>query len=437
MVGSAHPTKESMRFNNLHEWLTWQETLNPKTIDLGLDRVRIVLQKLGLSEKFICPVLTVGGTNGKGSTVAYLEAILRAANYRVGSYTSPHIYHYNERIRINGADIDDATLCAAFEQVDQARGDVALTYFEFGTLAALCIFAQSNLDVVVLEVGLGGRLDAVNVIDADVSIITTVDIDHTDWLGKDIESIAREKAGIMRADKPVIYGDVRVPQAVRAAAASLHANLLVLGEDYLYQAIADNTWQLRGNLVFYPNLPRPILAGGFQLQNAAAAIIALDCLQTNLPVVPAAINQGLRQTRLPGRFQRVREQPSVILDVAHNAQAARALAQLLDDEPGSGRTLAVVAMLSDKAIADVVNALAGQIDIWFTAGLGGPRGLSADLMAAAVKAIGGSVKLCAHLTVAEACTAALQEATEIDRIIVLGSFHTVAEAGAWLLRNQP
>ena len=426
-----------MRFNNLQSWLTWQETLNPKTIDLGLDRVRIVLQKLGLSEKFICPVLTVGGTNGKGSTVACLEAILLAANYCVGSYTSPHIYHYNERIRINGADVDDATLCAAFEQVDQARGDVALTYFEFGTLAALCIFAQSNLDVVVLEVGLGGRLDAVNVIDADVSIITTVDIDHTDWLGKDIESIAREKAGIMRAGKPVIYGGLAVPKAVRAAAASLHANLLVLGEDYLYHAIADNTWQLRGNLVFYPDLPRPILAGSFQLQNAAAAIIALDCLQTDLPVVPAAINRGLRQTRLAGRFQCVREQPRVILDVAHNAQAARALAQLLDDEPCSGRTLAVVGMLSDKMIADVVNALAGQIDIWFTAGLGGPRGLSADLMAAAVKAIGGSVKLCAHLTVAEACAAALQEATEIDRIIVLGSFHTVAEAGAWLLCNQP
>ena len=247
-----------MRFNNLQAWLTWQETLNPKTIDLGLDRVRIVLQKLGLSEKFICPVLTVGGTNGKGSTVACLEAILLAANYCVGSYTSPHSYHYNERIRINGADVDDATLCAAFEQVDQARGDVALTYFEFGTLAALCIFAQSNLDVVVLEVGLGGRLDAVNVIDADVSIITTVDIDHTDWLGKDIESIAREKAGIMRTGKPVIYGGLVVPKAVRAAAASLHANLLVLGEDYLYQAIADNTWQLRGNLVFYPDLPRPI-----------------------------------------------------------------------------------------------------------------------------------------------------------------------------------
>lgn len=425
-----------MRFNNLQSWLTWQETLNPKTIDLGLDRVQIVLKKLGFSEKFLCPVITVGGTNGKGSTVAYLEAMLIAANYKVGSYTSPHIYYYNERIRINGADVDDATLCAAFDQVDQARGEVALTYFEFGTLAALCIFANSRLDAVVLEVGLGGRLDAVNVIDADVSVITTVDIDHTDWLGKDIESIAREKAGIMRADKPVIYGGLRVPSAVRENAASLQAKLLVLGEDYLYQAVGDNAWQLRGNLVFYPDLPRPVLHGGFQLQNAAAAIIALDCLQTTLPVVPAAIMQGLTQARLAGRFQRVAEHPAIYLDVAHNAQAAQALAELLSDTPCAGRTLAVVAMLSDKAITDVISALAGNIDIWFSAGLGGPRGLSADLMAAAVKAADSSAKLCAQQTVAEACADALQQATAEDRIIVLGSFHTVAEAGAYLKHHS-
>ncbi|MBI3186724.1 MAG: bifunctional tetrahydrofolate synthase/dihydrofolate synthase [Gammaproteobacteria bacterium] len=424
-----------MRFNNLHDWLTWQETLNPKTIDLGLDRVQTVLHKLGFNNKFICPVITVGGTNGKGSTVAYLEAMLIAAKYKVGSYTSPHIYHYNERIRINGADVDDATLCAAFEQVDQARGEVALTYFEFGTLAALCIFARHNLDAVVLEVGLGGRLDAVNVIDADVSIITTVAIDHTDWLGKDIESIAREKAGIMRADRPVIYGGLRVPKAVRDKAASLHARLLVAGEDYLYQGVGDSQWQLRGNLVFYPDLPRPVLAGGFQLQNAAAAIIALDCLQTDLPVVPAAIMQGLTQARLAGRFQRVAQHPAIYLDVAHNAQAAQALAELLGDEACSGRTLAVVAMLSDKAFDDVIRALAGQVDIWFSAGLGGPRGLSADLMAAAVKAVAGSAKLCAHQTVAEACADALQQATAGDRIIVLGSFHTVAEAGVYLNRQ--
>ena len=421
-----------MRFNNLQQWLTWQETLNPKTIDLGLDRVQVVLHKLGFSEKLFCPVITVGGTNGKGSTVAYLEAMLRAAKYHVGSYTSPHIYHYNERIRINGVDVDDATLCAAFEQVDQARGDVALTYFEFGTLAALCIFAQSNLDAVVLEVGLGGRLDAVNVIDADVAIITTVDIDHTDWLGKDIESIAREKAGIMRAGRPVIYGGLSVPRAIREKAASVQAKLQVLGEDYLYQVLANNNWQLRGNLVFYPNLPLPVLPGAFQLQNAAAAIIALDCLQTLLPVVPAALMQGLQRARIAGRFQQLRERPAIFLDVAHNAQAARALAQLLADQPIAGRTLAVVAMLADKAIADVVQALAPQITVWYSAGLGGSRGLSAELMAAAVKAIGGSVKLCAHQSVTDACAAAVQAAMPEDRIIVLGSFHTVAEAGVWL-----
>ena len=421
-----------MRFNTLHDWLTWQETLNPKTIDLGLDRVRTVFHNLGFSEKFICPVITVGGTNGKGSTVAYLEAMLLAADYKVGSYTSPHIYHYNERIRINGVDVDDATLCAAFEQVDQARSDVALTYFEFGTLAALCIFAHSHLDAVVLEVGLGGRLDAVNIIDAEVSIITTVAIDHTDWLGHDIESIAREKAGIMRAAKPVIYGGVQVPHAIQETADNLGAQLLVAGADYLYTAVGATRWQLRGNLVFYPDLPRPTLRGGFQLHNAAAAIIALDCLANVLPVVPAAISKGLLQASAAARFQRVRQQPAIFLDVAHNAQAAQALAQLLADEACAGRTLAVVAMLSDKAIADVVQALASEIDIWFTAGLTGPRGLSAELMAAAVKAIGGSDKLCAQQTVIAACAAAVAEAAADDRIIVLGSFHTVAEAGAWL-----
>jgi dihydrofolate synthase/folylpolyglutamate synthase len=426
-----------MRFNNLQAWLTWQETLNPKAIDLGLDRVQVVLHKLGFSEKFICPVITVAGTNGKGSTVAYLEAMLLAANYKVGCYTSPHIFHYNERIRVQGADVEDATLCAAFEQVDQARGDVALTYFEFGTLAALCVFAQAGVDAVVLEVGLGGRLDAVNVIDADVAIITTVDIDHIDWLGKDLESIAREKSGIMRAGKPVIYGGLPVPKAVRETAALLDANLLLPGEDYLYQATGDSGWQLRGNLVFYPDLPRPAMRGGFQLQNAAAAIIALDCLQAILPVVPAAIVKGLKQAKLAGRFQCVQEAPRVLLDVAHNHQAALALAQLLADEPCEGRTLAVVAMLSDKAVSDVISALAGHIDAWFTAGLGGPRGLSADLMAAAVMTMDSSVKLCAHQTVAAACADAMQQAMPEDRIIVFGSFHTVAEAGDYFYVSSP
>lgn len=421
-----------MRFNNLPDWLTWQETLNPKTIDLGLDRVQAVLQRLGFASKFSCPVITVAGTNGKGSTVAYLEAMLLAANYKVGCYTSPHIFHYNERIRINGAEISDAELCAAFETVDQARGEVALTYFEFGTLAALYLFTQNKLDAVVLEVGLGGRLDAVNVIDADVSIITTVDIDHTDWLGTDIETIAREKAGIMRAGKPVIYGGLRVPQSVREIARTTHAKLLVAGEDYLYQAIGDFNWQLRGNLVYYPELPRPALRGGFQLQNAAAAIMALDCLANVLPVVPSAIKQGLVGTKLAGRFQCVHEQPRVIVDVAHNAQAALALAQLLTDEPCSGRTLAVVAMLRDKAVSEVIRALSGKVDVWFTAGLAGPRGLSADLMAAAVMDADSGVKLCAHVTVAEACADALSQATDVDRIIVFGSFHTVAAAGEWL-----
>jgi dihydrofolate synthase/folylpolyglutamate synthase len=424
-----------MRFSALPQWLTWQETLNPKTIDLGLERVQTVLHQLGLKSKFICPVITVAGTNGKGSTVAYLDAMLRAANYKTGCYTSPHIFHYNERIHINGAEVSDAELCEAFEVVDQARGDVALTYFEFGTLAALWLFAKNQLDVVVLEVGLGGRLDAVNVIDADVAIITTVDIDHTDWLGPDIESIAREKAGIMRANKPVIYGGLRVPKSVRDVAKQTQATLCIAGEDYLYQAVGTQHWQLRGDLVYYPELPRPVLPGGFQLQNAAAAIMALDALANVLPVTPKAIMQGLQAARLAGRFQCIHHQPDVMVDVAHNAQAAQALASLLQDSPCTGRTLAVVAMLRDKAIDEVVRALAGNIDVWYTAGLGGSRGLDAPSMATAVKRLGTDVKLSAHNRVSEACAAALQQANATDRVIVFGSFHTVAEAGEFFAAN--
>ena len=221
-----------MRFSTLKDWLSWQEGLNPKHIDLGLDRVQQVLEKLNLSSKFNCPVITVAGTNGKGSSVAMLESILRAGHYDVGCYTSPHLVKYNERIRIRGSDIDDQSLCRAFDQVDQARGDIALTYFEFGTLAALVAFAEAELDVVVLEVGLGGRLDAVNVIDADVALVTSVDVDHTDWLGHDIESIAREKAGIFRSGRPAVYGGLRVPESVLQTAREKGSQLFVAGRDY-------------------------------------------------------------------------------------------------------------------------------------------------------------------------------------------------------------
>jgi len=416
-----------LRFNTLQQWLTWQESLNPKEIDLGLERVQQVLHSLQLSADFNCPVITVAGTNGKGSSVALLESMLRAAGYRVGCYTSPHLFAYNERIRIDGENIDDLSLCQAFEQVDQARADIPLTYFEFGTLAALLIFAAAELDVLVLEVGLGGRLDAVNVINPDVALITTVDVDHTDWLGTDIESIAREKAGILRAGRPAIFAGLRCPRALQAIASERQARLMCAGQDYLYQGVGEQGWQLHGGELHYADLQRPALAGGFQLQNAAGAIMALGQLP-GISLSQQAINRGLAEVRLAGRFQCIRQQPRVLVDVAHNAQAAAALLELLQHQPVSGRTLAVIAMLADKAVDQVIRLLAPAIDEWFTAGLESRRGLAADLMAKAVDNLGADVKLCPQQTVAQACEQAVSRAGPDDRIIVFGSFLTVTAA---------
>ncbi len=417
-----------MRFSTLQDWLSWQEGLNPKHIDLGLDRVQQVLEKLNLSSHFNCPVITVAGTNGKGSSVAMLESILQAGKYAVGCYTSPHLLKYNERIRIRGCEIDDQSLCQAFDRVDQARGDIALTYFEFGTLAALVVFAEAELDVVVLEVGLGGRLDAVNVIDADVALVTSVDVDHTDWLGHDIESIAREKAGIFRTGRPAVYGGLKVPDSVLHTAEEKGTRLLVAGRDYLYQGITADTWQLSGSGIHYADLPVPALKGRFQLQNAAAVIVALSQLREYLPLDGHAISRGLEQVVLCGRYQTLQTSPQVIVDVAHNPQAAQALAELLMDIPVTGRTLAVVAMLADKAVAEVVIAMQAVVDEWFIAGLDVPRGLDAESMAKAVNASGADVKLSSQQNVTAACEQAMQQAQHDDRIIVFGSFYTVSEA---------
>ena len=416
-----------MRFNTLQQWLTWQESLNPKEIDLGLQRVEQVLQRLGLASTFACPVITVAGTNGKGSSVAMLEALLRAHGYRVGCYTSPHVLAYNERVRIDGAPVSDARLCAAFEDVDQARAEVALTYFEFGTLAALQIFAEQSLDVVVLEVGLGGRLDAVNVIDADVALISTVHIDHTDWLGHDIETIAAEKAGIMRPGRPVTYAGTDCPQAIRTRAQQLQAPLFCAGDDYIFSEQVDGRWQLKMQDWQLDALSRPALPGSFQVQNAAGVLMALHCLP-GFEMQSEAIERGLQAVQLPGRYQLLQTEPAVILDVAHNPQAAHAIAELLQQTAIDGRTLAVIAMLKDKAIGDVIDILAPQVDVWFSAGLGGSRGLDADSMAKIVQGRVADVKLCSQSTVAEACRAALAQAQAQDRVIVLGSFLTVSEA---------
>jgi dihydrofolate synthase / folylpolyglutamate synthase len=414
------------RFATLNEWLAWQEQLHPHAIELGLDRVRRVLWRLGLGQPGY-PVITVGGTNGKGSTVAFLEAMLRAAGYRVGAYFSPHILRYNERIRIDGREVGDSELCAAFERVDAARGEVSLTYFEFGTLAAFDLFRCHDIEVGVLEVGLGGRLDAVNVLDADCAVVTTVDLDHCDWLGPDRESIGFEKAGIYRAGRPAICADREPPTRLLDQVRRVGAILYRLGVDYHYRHTVDH-WCWWGPEQRLDCLPLPVLHGGHQLVNAATALLALDCLRSRLKVDRQALEVGLIAARLPGRFQVLPGPIEWIYDVAHNPQAARALAVALMNRPIAGRTLLVLAMLRDKDCAAVARELAKVVDVWYPAGLGGARGRSgADLTDTLVAAgIAGIISVAED--VATACAAAAATARPGDRVVVCGSFHTVASA---------
>ena len=424
-----------MRFQTLNEWLTWQESLNPKEIDLGLERVAQVLRRLGHDTCFSCPLISVAGTNGKGSVVAYLEAIALAGGRRVCCYTSPHLLHYNERIRINGKEIDDQSLCAAFERVDQARGDLALTYFEFGTLAAIELFSTAEPDLVVMEIGLGARLDAVNVMDPDVAIITTIAIDHTDWLGSDREAIGEEKAGVMRAHRPAVCGDPDPPRSVLDTAASLQVDLKRIGRDFRV-ARHNGSWSVATVDRTIDQLPLPALTGDFQLDNAATAVIAINSLQ-QYRLDDNDIKQGLRHVCLPGRFQVIQQEPLVIVDVAHNPQAAAALASQLKSQACDGETHAVIAMLADKAVADVIALLRGEVDYWYTAGLEfDARGLPASEMAAIVEQLAADVKLTAASTVADACKRAFTAVNEGDRIIIFGSFHTVAEAMLFFKQKQ-
>ena len=316
--------------STLAEWLAHLESLHPKTIALGLERVAEVKARLNLSSDF--PVIIVGGTNGKGSVCAMLEAILHAAGYRVGCYTSPHLLNYNERVRIGKLQASDNELCASFSDIEQARGDIPLTYFEFGTLAAMQLFISHQVDVAILEVGLGGRLDAVNVFDADCAVVTSVDIDHTDYLGETREEIAFEKAGIFRQGRVAICSDNDVPEALAAHAQKIGAELWCIGREFGY-ATHQGQWDYRSREVARMAMPYPALRGGFQLSNASAVLAALDAVRERLPVSMAAIRRGLTEVQLAGRFQFVPGKPQLILDVAHNPHAARTLAKNLADLP--------------------------------------------------------------------------------------------------------
>ncbi len=451
------PASAPAAHSSLADWLAYIERQHTKSIDMSLDRVREVAARMGLGRP-AKRVIVVGGTNGKGSTVAFIEAIARAAGWRVGAYTSPHLLRYNERVRIDGADVEDAALCAAFAEVETARGaagaPVPLTYFEFGTLAALWLFehvgqapareggaGQDGLDLAVLEVGLGGRLDAVNIVDPDVAVITTVDLDHQDWLGDSIEAIGAEKAGIARAWKPLVLGDDDPPSSVLGRAYAIGASALRIGCDFFFdppEAGFDSDaeaghpaqaphWQWR-EIGCSLALPLPALAAPVQLRNAAVAIAALRALPDALP--EAAFADGIASARLAGRLQRfVRDGVEVLVDVGHNPQAARALAAALAVSPGGGRVHAVYAALADKDVAATVAALADGVDVWHLAGLAGhgPRGLDVEAFAArlAGTAAAGAQR---HRDVPSALAAALTAAQSGDRVLVFGSFHTAAAA---------
>lgn len=415
-----------MRYSTLADWLAWQETLHPAKIDLGLERVRAVLRRMGLEYPSYA-LITVGGTNGKGSCVAMLEAILNSAGYRVGSYTSPHLLRYNERVRVDCAMAGDAALCEAFARVDEARRDITLTYFEFGTLAALDIFARAGLDIAILEVGMGGRLDAVNVLDADVAVVTTVDIDHSAWLGADREQIGGEKAGIFRAGRPAVYGDASPPSSVVAHAHRLDAPLYCFGRDFGYEREAA-AWSWRGMGRRRHALPLPRLRGPYQLKNAATVVTALELLKSRLPVGQQAIRLGLSSVDLPGRLQLLDDRGLRICDVAHNPQAAAALAEGLRTLPCAGATHAVVAMLADKDMAGVVRAMAETVNVWHVAGLACERGATALQLAHHVRKLAEGSAIHEYAAISAALAGAADAAGSADRIVVFGSFYTVAAA---------
>ncbi|WP_050463046.1 bifunctional tetrahydrofolate synthase/dihydrofolate synthase [Herbaspirillum autotrophicum] len=417
--------------DNLADWLTLLEQRHPKAIDMGLERTTQVKNQLDI--RFDCPVITVAGTNGKGSTCAMLESILMRAGYRVGLYIKPHFLHFNERARLRGEPASDAMLIAAFEAVEAARGEISLTYFEFTTLAIMKLLADAHLDVVILEVGLGGRLDAVNVIDADVSIVTSIDIDHTDYLGSTREAIGFEKAGIYRAGKAAICGDPMPPQSLIKHADAIGADLWLMGRDFNYMGDKQQ-WSYGGRAQRRNSLAYPSLRGANQLLNASAALAALEALRDRLPVGAQEVRTGLATVELPGRFQVLPGQPLVILDVAHNPHAAAALAQNLDNMGFHPYTFAIFGSMLDKDIEGVIGHLKGKIDHWCVTDLPLPRAATAQqlkdkLLEAGVEPEYKPDAACTIETFdtpAAAFANAQSRAGENDRIVVFGSFLTVA-----------
>jgi dihydrofolate synthase/folylpolyglutamate synthase len=408
---------------SLADWLEQQQQSHPSAIDLTLERVREVARRLGL----LTPayhVITVGGTNGKGSTVAFLDCLLRAAGQSTGRFTSPHLVRYNERICVGGREAGDAELVECFERIEAARREITLTFFEYSTLAALEYFRRAHVDAVVLEVGLGGRLDATNIIDSDVAVVCSVGLDHVDWLGDTLEQIGREKAGIFRPARPAVLGSSDLPDSVASVIEEIGAFPVVRDRDFRAQRHS-NGWDFECNSLRLRNLPPPALAGPRQIDNAATALAALAVADFGVDLTHGLVSEALRATRLPGRFQVIPGDVEWVLDVAHNVPAARVLAENLDALPAR-RTIAVFGILGDKDIRGILATLFQSVDAWIPITLEGPRSVSAQLLAAQLPPGASIVELATD--VAAGCRAARKAAVDGDRIVVFGSFLTVGPA---------
>ena len=392
----------------LQDWLDWQESLHQSVIDLGLERIRLVAERLGLLPLLV-PVITVAGTNGKGSTCTMLTRMLSLQGYNVGTYTSPHLIHYNERIALNAEPVSDAVIIQAFKAIERVRGDISLTYFEFGTLAAVWCFIHAKVDVMVLEVGLGGRLDAVNVWDADVGIITSIGIDHVDWLGSTREAIGVEKAGIMRAGKPIICGDPEPPDSIAVQAHKLGAILWQFGRDF-----NDHT------------LPEPLLAGDMQRRNAACAVTALKQLSDRLPMQQTTMKQGIQTASVTGRIQTLQYNPTLIIDVAHNPHAVQELANWLKINRIHGKTHAIFSILADKDVAGVLAIMLPYIDVWHLVALSGPRALPLAVLAEKLQASSAQVPIYTYTDFQTAWDFIRAHVVEQDRVVAFGSFLVVS-----------
>ena len=417
-----------MRFSSLPEWLSWQEGLHPSTIELGLDRVSQVFHRLH-STSAPCPVITVAGTNGKGSSVALLESIYQSAGYQSGVYTSPHLLRYNERIHLNGEEVSDDALCETFERIDQARQqspEISLTYFEFGTLAALDIFFRAKPDVIILEVGLGGRFDAVNILDADVALITSIGIDHTDWLGHDRETIAKEKAGIMRKGKPVIFSSPDMPKSIEEVAKDVGATLYQRVKDFDWkQGMVYASWDWKSENHQRTALPHSNLRGTHQLDNAAGVLMAVECLSNKLSVNQQQIKSALLSVNVAGRFQCIAGNPMHILDVAHNEASMACLADMLSLQVCGGNNVAVLGMLQDKAHADALAKMMPEISKWYVEDLDIPRGAKITQLSEVLENLDSNSDIRCFKSVSQAIEAADADAEEGDRVIIFGSFYTV------------